>query len=59
MITFEAADMDSWGRWTRFMAREAEQRGFTWAYWEFCSGFGAYDPKEDEWRPALKAALIE
>jgi endoglucanase len=56
---YEVADMDSRARWTRFMAREAEQRKFTWAYWEFCSGFGAYDPKTDEWRPALKAALIE
>jgi endoglucanase len=28
--------------WTTFVAREAEKRGFAWAYWEFDSGFGAY-----------------
>jgi endoglucanase len=56
---FQEADMESRARWTRFMTREAEKRGFAWAYWEFCSGFGAYDPKTDTWREALKAALIE
>ncbi len=44
---FEAADMESRARWTRFVTREAEKLGFSWAYWEFCSGFGAYDPKAD------------
>lgn len=51
------ADMDSRARWTAFIAREAERNGFSWAYWEFCSGFGAYDPRTEMWRPALKAAL--
>lgn len=56
---YEAADMDSRVRWTRFVVREAERLGFSWAYWEFCSGFGAYDPKADKWRGPLKAALVE
>jgi endoglucanase len=56
---FSAADMESRARWTRFVAREAERHGFSWAYWEFCSGFGAYDPKTDTWREPLKAALLE
>jgi endoglucanase len=56
---FEAADSESRARWTRFVAREAERRGFSWAYWEFCSGFGAYDPKMDTWRESLKAALLK
>jgi endoglucanase len=56
---YEQADMDSRVRWTRFVAREAEKRGFSWTYWEFCSGFGAYDPKIDQWRPALKDALLD
>jgi endoglucanase len=55
---YSAADMESRARWTRFMAREAESHGFSWAYWEFCSGFGAYDPKADAWREPLKAALL-
>jgi endoglucanase len=56
---YEQADMESRSRWTRFVARDAERRGFSWAYWEFCSGFGAYDPKAEAWRGALKSALVE
>jgi endoglucanase len=56
---FEAADIDSRARWTRFVAREAEKLGFSWAYWEFCSGFGAFDPKTEAWRGPLKAALLD
>jgi endoglucanase len=56
---YQEADMESRARWTRFMVREAERRGFSWAYWEFCSGFGAYDPKAEKWRAALKSALLD
>jgi endoglucanase len=56
---YQAADMDSRARWTRFVAREAEKLGFSWAYWEFCSGFGAYDPRKEAWRAPLKAALLD
>jgi endoglucanase len=55
---FEAVDRESRARWTRFVAREAEKRGFSWAYWEFCSGFGAYDPQAGAWREPLRAALL-
>jgi endoglucanase len=55
---YQVADMDSRARWTRFVAREAERLGFSWTYWEFCSGFGAYDPKANAWREPLKAALM-
>jgi endoglucanase len=56
---FEVGDLESRARWTRFVAREAERLGFSWAYWEFCAGFGAYDPKTDTWRESLKAALLK
>jgi len=56
---YQEADMESRARWTKFLAREAEMRNFSWAYWEFCAGFGVYDPKTDAWHAALKAALIE
>lgn len=56
---YSAADMDSRARWTRFVTREAERLGWSWAYWEFCSGFGAYDPRTDQWRDPLKAALLD
>jgi len=56
---YQEADMDSRARWIKFVTREAEKRGFSWSYWEFCAGFGAYDSKTEAWRPAMKAALIE
>jgi endoglucanase len=56
---YQEADTESRARWTRFMVREAERRGFSWAYWEFCSGFGAYDPEAEKWRDALKSALVD
>ncbi len=55
---YSKADMESRVRWTEFVARSAEKRGISWAYWEFCSGFGAYDPVKDEWRMPLLRALI-
>jgi endoglucanase len=56
---YSGADMESRVRWTRFLAREAERLGFSWAYWEFAAGFGVYDPRAKAWREPLKAALLE
>jgi endoglucanase len=56
---YQEADMESRARWTKFVKDEAEKRGFSWAYWEFCAGFGAYDPQKDEWRQPLKEALLQ
>ncbi|MEO0294173.1 MAG: glycoside hydrolase family 5 protein [candidate division WOR-3 bacterium] len=55
---YRKADMESRVRWTSFVAREAEARNMPWAYWEFCSGFGIYDPSENKWRDSLVEALI-
>jgi endoglucanase len=55
---YEKADMTSRVTWTRFVRSEAERLGMPWAYWEFASGFGCYDPKTDEWREPLLNALI-
>ncbi|MFT6985923.1 MAG: endoglucanase [Psychromonas sp.] len=44
--------------WTAFIAREAEKRNISWAYWEYASGFGAYDADTGQWRPQLIEALI-
>jgi endoglucanase len=55
---FSAADMDSRATWTAAVAREAERLGFSWAYWEFASGFGAYDKDTGTWRAPLKVALV-
>ena len=55
---YSAADMKSRALWTAAIAREAEKRGFSWSYWEFASGFGAYDKDKAEWRAPLKDALV-
>jgi endoglucanase len=55
---FEKADMASRAKWTAAIVREAESHGFSWAYWEFASGFGAYDKSAKAWRKPLLNALI-
>lgn len=45
-------------RWADFVARESEQRGFSWAYWEFNSGFGCHGATEREGWNYLHRALI-
>lgn len=55
---FSAADMEQRVAWTSAVRAAAEERGFAWSYWEFCSGFGAYDPEKDAWRVPLLKALV-
>jgi len=55
---YQEADMASRARWTRAVVQEAEKRGFSWSYWEFASGFGAYDPKAHAWRHPILDALM-
>lgn len=55
---YSAADLPSRARWTATVAREARRRGFSFAYWEFGAGFGAYDREEAQWRQPLKNALL-
>ena len=55
---YSKADMDSRARWTTFIAREAEKQGFSWGYWEFCSGFGVYSLEDNQWNQPLLRALI-
>jgi len=56
--SYNAADMISRVLWTRTFAREAEKRGMSWGYWEFCAGFGVYDNDNKTWRHELLTALI-
>lgn len=44
--------------WTAFIAREAEKRKMSWAYWEFDQTFGAYDRARQAWRPEIYDALV-
>lgn len=57
--SYSKADIDSRVRWTRFLARWFEQQGFSWAYWEFNSGFGIYDPASGQYRTGLLNALTK
>ncbi len=56
---FSKADMESRSRWTRFVAESALKRKMSFAYWEFCSGFGVYDPVGERWIQPLKDALLQ
>lgn len=55
---YSKADMDSRAKWTSFVARQAESSGMSWHYWEFISGFGAYDGSANNWNEPLLRALI-
>jgi endoglucanase len=55
---YHEADMPSRAAWTRAVAREAERHGFSWTYWEFGAGFGAYDRRAGRWHDALRDALL-
>lgn len=55
---YRKADMGSRVRWTAFVREEAERRGMSWSYWEFCSNFGVYDPEAKAWRSGLVDSLL-
>lgn len=55
---YSKADPDSRVRWTRAVREEAERHGMSWAYWEFGSGFGAFDRQAGAWREPLLRALV-
>ena len=55
---YSKADMDSRVLWTAFVARQIEERGMSWAYWEFCAGFGVYDKSKRVWNEPILKALI-
>jgi endoglucanase len=54
---YSKADLESRARWTDFVARDIEQRGMSWAYWEFGVGFGVYDRTQNAWNEAILKAL--
>lgn len=55
---YSKADMESRAMWTSFVARQAEERRMSWAYWEFCSGFGVFDLGLGRWNEDILAALV-
>jgi len=55
---YDKADMDSRARWTSCVAREAEARGWSWAYWQFTNDFVLYDIQKHHWVEPILHALI-
>lgn len=56
--SYSAADLPHRIRWTETVTDLIRRNGFSSAYWEFCSGFGAYDPDAERWRDGLRNALV-
>ncbi|MDP4182620.1 MAG: cellulase family glycosylhydrolase [Bacillota bacterium] len=52
------ADNKSRINWTNFITSEAEKRGMTWAYWDFCTSCKVYDLKKKQWDEGLLKTLI-
>jgi endoglucanase len=50
--------MESRARYLSSVARAAEQRGWSWAYWQFDSDFILYDISRDAWIEPIRRALI-
>ena len=55
---YDKAEMPSRARYVGFVAREAEKRGWSWAYWQFDGDFIVYDIKNGHWIEPLRDALI-
>ncbi len=55
---YSRAAMSSRAAWTDFVARTAEANSMSWHYWEFISGFGAYNGQLNDWNYSLLYALI-
>ena len=56
---YSKADQPSRERWTAVMAQSAQDRGISFAYWEFGAGFGVYDRPTASWNEGLRQALLE
>ena len=55
---YDRGDMASRVRWTEFVARQAEKRGWSWAYWQFDNDFIVYDMGKQQWVEPIRNALV-
>jgi endoglucanase len=55
---YDRAPMDARVRYIRTVAREAEARGWSWAYWQFDGDFIVWDMQRDAWVQPILDALI-
>lgn len=57
---YDKAPMEARVRYLSAVARAAEKRGWSWAYWQFDSDFIIWDMQKDGWvEPILKALMPE
>jgi endoglucanase len=54
----DTADPRDRVEWTELVRAEAERLGLPWAYWDFSTGFGAYDVHAGAWHAPLRDALL-
>ncbi len=55
---YDAAKMEYRVAYTSYVARLAEELGFSWAYWQFDSDFIVYDIDKHSWNEPIHRALI-
>lgn len=55
---YDKAEMASRVRYLSYVTREAEKRGWSWAYWQFDSDFVLYDIPGKKWIEPIRDALI-
>ncbi len=55
----DVADAASRERFLKFTRREAERRGFGWAYWDDGAGFRGWDVRNGSWVPEIQRGLFE
>jgi endoglucanase len=55
---YDKAPIESRVRWDSSIRKIAEDRGFSWAYWQFDSDFIVYDVKTNQWNEPILKALI-
>ena len=54
---YSKADFNSRFRWTEYMVQVMQKNEISWSYWEFCSGFGAWDQETKKWNELLYALI--
>lgn len=55
---YDKAPQEDRVKWLSFVTREAERRGWSWAYWQFDGDFILYDIPKGQWvEPILKAIM--
>ena len=56
--TMDTGKMADRANWTSAVARGAEARGFSWAYWQFSNNMLVFDTDKDTWVEPILHALI-